>query len=540
MCGCGTTVSGNQPTFQEVNSIGPQPMSEDSSSVLIEMHISCEKLINKSDSGKSNPYAVLFERDKETFKWTNISQTEVIEGNLNPKFVKSLVSKYFFEESQSMLIRIYDDDDEKETNVCIGMVEFMLHELVRAEDHTLKLTLKDGSKNAGTIIIQGEQITGKFSSNVVSLTIDGSNIKSVKKHFYKLFRSDGGSSFFLAYQSAIVRGYKWKPLKIPAANLFRDDEKRTIQLKIFEFSSQGNHKLLATTNFTFEDLKNNYQWDSPMGPINFTNVKLESRSSFLDYIFAGCQISLSIALDFTASNGYPRSIKSLHYFNPKTNPYINAIRSIGRILQEYDSDKLIPVYGFGAQPLEVSKVSHCFALNGNIFDPEVHTIDSVLEVYRKNILKLQFSGPTNFSEMIEYIGDFAEWNVTNGSLHNYFVLLIITDGQITDMNDTVDQIVRCSELPMSIIIVGVGERSFEDMSRLKEDCNNLYSKKYEKCPIRDIIQFVPFEKYADDPEKLSSETLEGLPEQLVDYMTLRQIPTKVPENQSLEDRKSVV
>ena len=46
----------------------------------------------------------------------------------------------------------------------------------------------------------------------------------------------------------------------------------------------------------------------------------------------------------------------------------------------------------------------------------------------------------------------------------YYVLLIITDGEITDMDETKRAIVSASNLPMSIIIVGVGEnRDFSSM-----------------------------------------------------------------------------
>lgn len=40
------------------------------------------------------------------------------------------------------------------------------------------------------------------------------------------------------------------------------------------------------------------------------------------------------------------------------------------------------------------------------------------------------------------------------------MLLILTDGQINDMQNTVDAIVAASDLPMSIIIVGVGAADF--------------------------------------------------------------------------------
>ena len=43
---------------------------------------------------------------------------------------------------------------------------------------------------------------------------------------------------------------------------------------------------------------------------------------------------------------------------------------------------------------------------------------------------------------------------------NYFVLLIITDGVITDMPQTVQAIIYASSLPMSIIIIGVGQADF--------------------------------------------------------------------------------
>jgi hypothetical protein len=47
--------------------------------------------------------------------------------------------------------------------------------------------------------------------------------------------------------------------------------------------------------------------------------------------------------------------------------------------------------------------------------------------------------------------------------------LIITDGIISDMEKTIEQVVIGSELPLSIIIVGVGEADFEGMEQLDGD-----------------------------------------------------------------------
>lgn len=54
-------------------------------------------------------------------------------------------------------------------------------------------------------------------------------------------------------------------------------------------------------------------------------------------------------------------------------------------------------------------------------------------------------------------------------IQQYLVLLLLTDGVLSDMADTIDALVRSSKLPMSVIIVGVGQADFTDMNTL--DCD---------------------------------------------------------------------
>lgn len=78
----------------------------------------------------------------------------------------------------------------------------------------------------------------------------------------------------------------------------------------------------------------------------------------------------------------------------------------------------------------------------------------------------------------------------------YFVLLILTDGEITDFDQTRDAIVRASRLPLSIIIVGVGPADFKAMELLDGDDGVLRSTVGEAVA-RDIVQFVPFRQFQD-------------------------------------------
>lgn len=77
----------------------------------------------------------------------------------------------------------------------------------------------------------------------------------------------------------------------------------------------------------------------------------------------------------------------------------------------------------------------------------------------------------------------------------YNILLIITDGIISDMQAAIDAIVDGSTLPMSIIIVGVGSADFSSMDILDADDEPLYSQKYRKNMSADIVQFVPFREF---------------------------------------------
>lgn len=62
------------------------------------------------------------------------------------------------------------------------------------------------------------------------------------------------------------------------------------------------------------------------------------------------------------------------------------------------------------------------------------------------------------------------------------------------MADTREAIVHASHLPMSVIIVGVGNADFSDMQMLDGDDGILRSPKGEPV-LRDIVQFVPFRNF---------------------------------------------
>jgi Copine len=74
-------------------------------------------------------------------------------------------------------------------------------------------------------------------------------------------------------------------------------------------------------------------------------------------------------------------------------------------------------------------------------------------------------------------------------VQNYFILLILTDGVITDLQETIQAVIAASHLPISIIIVGIGGADFEALSVLDGEIHDTVQGTKTR---RDIVQFVAF------------------------------------------------
>ena len=157
-----------------------------------------------------------------------------------------------------------------------------------------------------------------------------------------------------------------------------------------------------------------------------------------------------------------------------------------------------------------------YPINFNTDDPNIHLIDNVLAECRKFITQIDLSGPIDFAPMIKNLNNEVKDNLRNGKSMEYNILLILTDGQISDLPNTIDEMVEASFLPISVIIVGIGNGDFTSMDVLDADENPLYDRKGRKAD-RDLVQFVPFNIYKNEPAKLAEQVLEEIPRQVVEY-----------------------
>lgn len=240
--------------------------------------------------------------------------------------------------------------------------------------------------------------------------------------------------------------------------------------------------------------------------------------TFAEYISGGCEINLTVAIDFTGSNGDPRQPGTLHYFNPdgSMNDYQKAIMSIASILSNYDSDKKYPVWGFGAKYNSV--VQHCFRCGSA---DEVDGVQGILKAYQDVFRSgLIMSGPTVFTEVIQTAAAAALSNqqkaVSEGK-QAYTILLILTDGSVSDVGATADCLKQVKNSPLSIVIVGIGQADFSAMQFLDDHSSDI-----------DITQFVIFDQHKHSSTSLTKATLDEIPSQLESYFIRHSIMPNPP------------
>jgi hypothetical protein len=156
-------------------------------------------------------------------------------------------------------------------------------------------------------------------------------------------------------------------------------------------NNDPNTNIAREASYNHEDSDGEHDAPEPVTGdpcIIISHPHVERTCGILEYIIGGCIISLVVGIDFTSSN----RDQQLHcYFQESTvrqrrNAYEQAILSIARVLEQYDSDKKYPVYGFGGKPPKtpnsrIHAVGHCFTLHPP--EEEVHGVDGILKVFFK-------------------------------------------------------------------------------------------------------------------------------------------------------------
>ncbi|XP_070407901.1 copine-4 isoform X1 [Nothobranchius furzeri] len=520
----------------------------------VELRLTCKGISDRDALSKPDPCIVL--KMQSHGQWMEVDRTEVIRSCVNPTYSKVFTLDFYFEEVQRLRFELYDINSShnglKEADF-LGSVECTLGQIISQRKLSKALLRPGGTVGKAIITVSAEELTGNDDYIELSFSarkLDDKDFFSKSDPFLEIYRVNDDATMQLVYRTETVMNNLnpvWKTFKVSLNSLCSGDHERKLQCTVWDWDSNGKHDYIGEFEASFKEMRGaidgrQVQWlcINPKyrtkkknyrnsGIVILNQCKIIKMHSFLDYIMGGCQIQFTVAIDFTASNGDPRNSCSLHYIHPyQPNEYLKALVAVGEICQDYDSDKMFPAFGFGARIPPDYKISHDFAVNFNKENPECAGIQGLVEAYQACLPKLQLYGPTNIAPIIQKVAKSASQEVHTKEAMQYFILLILTDGVITDMADTREAIVQASHLPMSIIIVGIGNADFSDMQMLDGDDGILRSPKGEPV-LRDIVQFVPFRNFKHaSPAALAKSVLAEVPNQVVDYYNSKGIKPKVP------------
>ena len=448
------------------------------------------------------------------------TETGAVDSSTNMiNFQKFFVMEYYFEKDQPIEFRISGSIN--------GSVKTSLPNIMGSRGQTLNKPIEGTD---GVILeVKGFSYKSKMTSTLkFDVSMNGNLYGKGLMFSIKAKGNMNNPTNNLLYRSEInaplknVKNIRFKQCSIPDIYIAGDGNYDTSLVEIELYDAKHNKKV-GGYNGNLKSLVNNN-----------TNVKLGSfgtgtifvdaikNYSFLDYLRGGMQINLTVAIDFTGSNGVPNMPNSLHYLSPNLNQYETAIRACGDIVAYYDYDQKFPAYGFGGKFYGNPQVDHCFPLNCNPNDPEIYSVDGILQTYRTVLNNTILYGPTYFHFFIDKLNEKVKDDMARENYNNYNILMILTDGIIEDMDDTINSLVEASYLPISVIIIGIGNADFSNMNVLDADDEPLIDRNGRKAD-RDLVQFVPYKDFKNDGRKLAEQVLEEVPRQIVEFYQHKKI-----------------
>lgn len=554
---------------------------------VVSLELSAQNVRDKDLLSKSDPCAVVFVRVGPAVPgpgaarpahraggWQEIGRTEQIKNDLNPRWSTRIKLDYHFEQEQRIRIAIYDiDSRSKDLGVhdALGEVETTLGNVVSSSPWTERLkypvaadnkTITGAMRDLGTLTVVAHE---QSSAGRIRVRFQASAEKLPRMDFGGLGRSDpylivrqtiqpagagagGGGAprkpvLSQVYKTEVVRSNSnphWRvasffiqrapsqPLsdvKLILTVMDKDDNSKDDMIGEVRLSAAELTATPSTFNIiNAEKKRRKGSRYTNSGKLRLANVSVTPMPTFVQYLQnASLSMRFIIAIDFTGSNGDPRTPQSLHSMaDPvnRPNEYVRALTSVGSVLASYDPTQQFAALGFGGElPGSGQRsVSHNFSLNGSS-NPYCSGIPGVLNEYQRCLWEVRLSGPTYAAPIIRHAMQLARAPPPAGGL-SYYVLLLLTDGVLNDMDATVSAIIDACELPLSIAIVGIGGADFGNMRVLDADNVRLRSRD-GRTASADIVNFVGFRERGGDPSALAAEVLAEVPNRVVEYFVER-------------------
>mmetsp|Transcript_66242 Transcript_66242/g.191213 ORF Transcript_66242/g.191213 Transcript_66242/m.191213 type:complete len:616 (+) Transcript_66242:108-1955(+) len=480
---------------------------------------------------------------------TEMGRTEVARACMDPTFKHKFRLEFSFHEEQTFIIRVYDEDlryatDLKEHDYLGGCI-FSLGQLMGSKGCTLAKKLARGNSYmiifGDEIIETREVLEFRFSCQDLKQEkklVDRSKVLDKCNPYFRLERLNReDQSWEVVWKSEVIKDTlnpTWMEARLPLQLLCNDQKDNPLKITIWDYEKHSSsHDLMGFVESTIAELVTKVKEKTipvlqvkrerrklfggskliNVGLLKVLKVSVVNIPSVLQYLSGGCSLDVMIGIDCTIANGEMGTDKCLHYAaSHYLNDFQAGIQKLGTIMENFSRGKHSSVWGYGAEIEDDNKGIHLMA-------DHLCLGKELLYVYDKKVVEnpdFVLGETANFHPLIQA----AIFRTIRASKRRqcYAVLCIFTAGKIDDLARTIDLICTAAEdAPLSIVIIGVGNRDFTAVKKLVADESGRLRDSRGIPIARDIVTFVSFKQFAGNATEVISEALKDVPEQFVTH-----------------------
>jgi hypothetical protein len=227
-------------------------------------------------------------------------------------------------------------------------------------------------------------------------------------------------------------------------------------------------------------------------------AKVTDGCEFLREIRAGLSFEVCFGVDLGWGSG------GFHTETKASNPYYQAISAISQALEPYTDDPF-SLLGFGGRQ---SHQDECLA-HWSLSSTPITGTESLLQAYFHAVSQSIF--PCSRKLLSPLLQEFRLKVLKN--TNHFYILIVLSSGHYHDLEDCKEELRLLSALPVSLLLVGIGDLSSSETASL--DSNSALLASSSGTALRDCVAFEVFPS-GNFPTSL----LSALPTQVQDYCCL--------------------
>lgn len=436
-------------------------------------------------------------------------------ANKNIRFEKSFIIPFHFSQVQHLDFQINNITDS--INYTISKT---LGEIVGSLRQTYRKTFGNGiifevkailndelnKQCSFNIEISGALVGMKIGYLITSL---GNQYDPINNLVYESEISSNNSS--ITYNESLI------PMNELAVDENLDDNMIEIAFKDVAHSVELG-KYQSSINQLFEnkidfDLKGNKKANIICKKKNFY--------SLLDYLERDLHLITTVFIDFSES----KEENAHHLKNKDTTVLEQLMSNFIDLLIPYNEDTFFRIYGYGfnfKDKIIGDYDPNMFPINKKNDSPAIVNTD-IHKFYNEFLKSINFGKQkTDISLILKKYNEIIKEDLDEDDIKEYNILLLFANYDIINEKELVKELILSSNLPASIIIVGLGKGPFSKLESLENNFMDLTDDEGNKAK-RKCVKFVSFNKCLKNIQITVKNSLINIPDEVIEYLTFKNI-----------------